>query len=239
MVRETLAKGGAAYRPRVAEPTLAAAFVDPALAYLSAHGGELKLGRRLRSFTLDGDRIASLAFVDGDEAIGAEDCVILAVPPWVAKDLLPDLSAPDAFTAIVNGHFKIAPPAGAPALTGVVGGTVEWIFTFGDRVSVTVSGADHLIDLDRETLATRLWAEVAEVLDLPPALPPWQIVKEKRATFAATVEQDRKRPEAKTQHPNLILAGDWTQTGLPATIEGAVRSGFKAADLALTRQRMI
>ena len=239
VVRETLAKGGAAYRPRVAEPTLAAAFVDPALAYLSAHGGELKLGRRLRSFTLDGDRIASLAFVDGDEAIGAEDCVILAVPPWVAKDLLPDLSAPDAFTAIVNGHFKIAPPAGAPAITGVVGGTVEWIFTFGDRVSVTVSGADHLIDLDRETLATRLWAEVAEVLDLPPALPPWQIVKEKRATFAATVEQDRKRPEAKTQHPNLILAGDWTQTGLPATIEGAVRSGFKAADLALTRQRMI
>ena len=239
VVRETLAKGGAAYRPRVAEPTLAAAFVDPALAYLSAHGGEVKLGRRLRSFTLDGDRIASLAFVDGDEAIGAEDCVILAVPPWVAKDLLPDLSAPDAFTAIVNGHFKIAPPAGAPAITGVVGGTVEWIFTFGDRVSVTVSGADHLIDLDRETLAIRLWAEVAEVLDLPCALPSWQIVKEKRATFAATVEQDRKRPEAQTQHPNLILAGDWTQTGLPATIEGAVRSGFKAADLALTHQRMI
>ena len=239
VVRETLAKGGAAYRPRIAEPTLAAAFVDPALAYLLAHRGEVKLGRRLRGLTFDGDHIASLAFVDGGEAISADERVILAVPPWVAKDLLPDLSAPDAFTAIVNGHFKVAPPAGSPAITGVVGGTVEWVFAFGDRVSVTISGADHLIDLDRETLATRLWAEVAEVLDLPPALPPWQIVKEKRAAFAATVEQDRKRPEAKTQHPNLILAGDWTQTGLPATIEGAVRSGFKAADLALTRQRLI
>jgi uncharacterized protein with NAD-binding domain and iron-sulfur cluster len=70
-------------------------------------------------------------------------------------------------------------------------------------------------------------------LGMPMALPPWQIVKEKRATFAATVEQDAKRPAAKTAWTNLVLAGDWTQTGLPATIEGAIRSGFKAADLAM------
>ena len=64
-------------------------------------------------------------------------------------------------------------------------------------------------------------------------MPPWQIVKEKRATFAATPAQDAKRPAAKTRWRNLLLAGDWTQTGLPATIEGAVRSGETAAALAL------
>ncbi len=232
VVRETLAKGGAAYRPRVAEPTLSAAVVDPALAYLKAHGGEVRLGRRLRAVTLHGERIAGLAFADGEVEVGAEDRVVLATPPWVATDLLPGLSAPDAFTAIVNGHFKLAPPTGSPAITGVIGGTVEWVFAFKDRISITISGADRLVDEDRQALAARLWPEVAQVLGLDAPLPPWQIVKEKRATFAATVEQDQKRPKAKTAWRNLILAGDWTQTGLPATIEGAVRSGFKAADLA-------
>ena len=110
--------------------------------------------------------------------------------------------------------------------------TAEWIFTFPDRVSVTVSGADAIVDRGREDLACTLWGDVAKALGLPPVLPVWQIVKEKRATFAATPEQDALRPAAKTGWKNLVLAGDWTQTGLPATIEGALRSGFKAASLA-------
>jgi len=66
-------------------------------------------------------------------------------------------------------------------------------------------------------------------------MPPWQIVKEKRATFAATPEQNAKRPVAETRWKNLTLAGDWVQTGLPATIEGALRSGEHAGDLAVRR----
>ena len=64
-------------------------------------------------------------------------------------------------------------------------------------------------------------------------MPPWQIVRERRATFAATPEQDAKRPGAETAWRNLVLAGDWTDTGLPATIEGAIRSGHRAADIVL------
>ena len=79
----------------------------------------------------------------------------------------------------------------------------------------------------------RLWADVAAIHGLQPEPPPWQIVKEKRATFAATPEQDAKRPNAATHLGNLVLAGDWIQTGLPATIEGAIRSGQKAARLVL------
>jgi hypothetical protein len=129
----------------------------------------------------------------------------------------------------------VTPPSNAEPMIGVIGGTVEWIFAFPERISVTVSGADRLVDMDREALARLLWKDVAIVHGLSQDLPPWQVVKEKRATFAATPEQDALRPPANTRWSNLILAGDWTATGLPATIEGAVRSGGHAADLALAR----
>jgi squalene-associated FAD-dependent desaturase len=232
VMRETLAKGGRSIRPRVAMPSLTAAFVEPALQRLRQSGAEIRLGRRLAALKLEDGRVSGLAFVDGEEPVGPEEQVILAVPPWTAQELLPDLVVPDAFCAIVNAHFKIAPPAGAPLLVGLIGGTAEWVFAFPDRLSVTVSAADRLVEMDTQDLAALLWRDVAAVhrLDGPP--PPCRIVKEKRATFAATPVQDARRPACPTRWTNLFLAGDWTATGLPATIEGALRSGETAAALA-------
>ncbi|MBA3896921.1 MAG: FAD-dependent oxidoreductase, partial [Sphingomonadaceae bacterium] len=232
VIRESLARGGRAARPRIAEPTLAAAFVDPALAWLAKRGCFLAAGRRLRAVRFAGDVIDSLDFGEGEVAVPPDEPVIFAVPPWVAATLVPGLTTPCEFRAIVNAHFAIAPPPGTPAMIGVIGGMAEWIFAFPDRISVTVSAADHLIDTDRAELAAGFWAEIAAIHDLPTDLPPWQIVKEKRATFAATPEQDARRPPAATRWRNLFLAGDWTRTGLPATIEGALRSGATAARLA-------
>jgi squalene-associated FAD-dependent desaturase len=231
VMRETLAKGGTSIRPRVAMPSLAGAFVDPALQRLRQTGAEIRLGRRLAALKLEGGRVSGLSFADGEEPLGPEDRVILAVPPWTAQELLPGLTVPDAFCAIVNAHFKVAPPARAPLLVGLVGGTAEWVFAFPDRLSVTVSAADRLVDMETQQLTDLLWRDVAAVhrLDGPP--PPCRIVKEKRATFAATPAQDARRPGCPTRWTNLFLAGDWTATGLPATIEGALRSGERAAAL--------
>jgi hypothetical protein len=235
VVRETLAKGGRAYRPRIAHPTLSAAFIDPAVAFMAAHGASLRLGRRLRGLDFEDDRLAALRFSDQPAPVLADRPIILAVPPWTAQELVPRLVAPDAFSAIVNAHYRVVPPPGVEPMVGLIGGVAEWIFAFPDRISVTISGADRMLDADRSTLARDVWADVARVHDMSPEPPPWQILKERRATFAATPEQDRKRPGARTAWTNLILAGDWTDTGLPATIEGAVRSGFRAADLALAQ----
>ena len=241
VVRESLAKGGAASRPRIAHPNLSAAFIEPALAYLRVRGARVRFSTRLKAMTQDAARIDRLDFADEAIAVEPADGVVLAVPPGQAQDLLPGLSAPDAFRAIVNAHFALPPGAaerlrGAAAMTGVIGGTAEWVFVFDDRLSVTVSAADRLVDEPREALAARLWSDVARALDLGEApLPAWQIVKEKRATFAATPDQDAMRPGARTALANLALAGDWTQTGLPATIEGALRSGETAAALVLAR----
>ena len=140
--------------------------------------------------------------------------------------------APDDFRPIVNAHFRATAPAGAPAMVGVIGGTAEWVFAFPDRLSVTVSAADHL--MARDDLAEALWRDVAAVHGLAGPMPPARVVKERRATFAATPAQDARRPPARTAWANLALAGDWTATGLPATIEGALRSGEVAAALALS-----
>jgi squalene-associated FAD-dependent desaturase len=231
VLRESLGAGGMAARPRVARDGLGPAFIDPALAMLAKHGADVRFGARLRALTTAGERIAALHFGDEAIAIGAADRVILATPPWIATDLVPGLTAPNEFRGILNAHFACAPPVGTPLLTGLTGGTSEWLFAFDGRLSVTVSAADRFMDASRDELAATIWAEVARVTGAPPELPPWQIVKEKRATFAATPAQDALRPDATTRWPNLVLAGDWTQTGLPATIEGAIRSGDRAAAL--------
>jgi squalene-associated FAD-dependent desaturase len=229
VVRESLGAGGRAARPRVAREGLGVAFIDPALAMLARHGCEIRYGARLRAFRFESGRVTGLQFRGTDVSLAPDDRVILAVPPWIAADLVPGLVAPDEFRAILNVHFACPPPPRTPLLTGLVGGISEWVFAFHGRLSVTVSAADRYMDASRETLAAQIWDEVSRVTGATKVLPVWQIVKEKRATFAATPAQDAKRPSAATRWPNLTLAGDWTQTDLPATIEGAIRSGDRAA----------
>lgn len=231
-LRESFMRGGRACRTMVAHPTLDAVFIDPALAWLKLRGTVPRFSERLRGIGFEGDRVITLDFGDHVEKVG-DAAVILAVPPWVAAELVPDLTSPDQFCAILNAHFAIAPPPGAPPITALLGATSQWVVCHPNRVSVTVSGADDIIDQDREALARQIWGEVCATLGISAPLPTWQIVKEKRATFAATPQQDALRPTTRTRWQNLYLAGDWVQNGLPATIEGALRSGDSAARLAL------
>ncbi|MGO8920034.1 MAG: hydroxysqualene dehydroxylase HpnE [Stellaceae bacterium] len=230
LLRESFGAGGAACRPLVPRVGLSESLVEPALGRLRGLGVELRLGSRLRAIEFAGARAAVLAFDGGDERLAEDETVILAVTAPVAARLLPDLAVPDEFRAIVNAHYRFAVPADAPLFIGLIGGTAEWVFRKADVLSVTISAADRLVETPAETLAALLWPEVRRAYGLAAAaLPPWQIVKEKRATFAATPAQQRRRPGAATRWPNLMLAGDFTATGLPATIEGAIRSGNTAA----------
>jgi len=231
VIRETLVLGGRACRPLIAREGLGATLVEPALALLRQRGAKVVMEHQLRAIRFAGGTAAALDFGNETVTLGADDGVVLAVPPYAAATLVNGLDAPTEFRAIVNAHFRIDPPPDAPLILGVLGGTVQWIFAFPGRLSVTISAGDRLIDTPREQLAAAIWSEVARVTGMPAALPPWQIVRERRATFAATPAQDAKRPPARTAWRNLVLAGDWTDTGLPATIEGATRSGNYAADL--------
>jgi squalene-associated FAD-dependent desaturase len=231
IIRETLAAGGLACRPLIAREGLGETLIAPALGTLQQRGATMRFEHQLRAIQFGSGRIDALEFAGETIALAMEDAVILAVPPYIAASLVRGLEVPTEFRAIVNAHFRVDPPAGQQRIVGVLNSTTEWLFSFPGRLSVTVSAGDRLIDTPREDLAKTIWAEVATVAGLPTdPLPPWQIVRERRATFAATPEQDAKRPGAATSWRNLVLAGDWTNTGLPATIEGAIRSGNRAAD---------
>jgi len=146
----------------------------------------------------------------------------------VSHHASPALIVTDSRSGKANSHC--ARPPTIPVISGNPGGGLaQWLFAFPDRLSVTISAGDAWCDTPREELAERIWADVAKVAGLSGPAPPWQIVRERRATFAATPAQDARRPGPRTRWANLALAGDWTQTKLPATIEGAIRSGVSAA----------
>jgi hydroxysqualene dehydroxylase len=228
---ETFGRGGAGLHPIFPREGLSESLVDPALTVLRGKGGETRFGQRLRGLRFEVERVVALDFGRGEVALDAEDDVVLAVTAPVAQDLIPDLQAPDEFRAIINAHFRVERlPERPHSFLGVINGTAEWIFLKPGVISTTTSAADRWIDRDAEDLAAALWRDIGHAYHLDPErLPPHRVVKEKRATFAATPAQLMRRPKARTRWRNLVLAGDWTDTGWPATIEGAIRSGFTAA----------
>ena len=125
-------------------------------------------------------------------------------------------------------------------------GLGQWVFSRGEvapgehYVQVVVSAAHALRGLGREAITGRVLEELARLFPAVGAatLLRTRVVTEHAATFRPAPGVDRHRPPQATPVPNLVLAGDWTQTGWPATMEGAVRSGFLAAEEVRKRQKV-
>ncbi len=233
-MRKALLGGSDALTPWIFPAGLSAALVAPALATLSLFGAEIHFRRRLKAVENH-----ALVFDDAEVPLKSADRVILALPPWVAASLLPGL-VPDLPTRpIVNAHFRCAQPVELPHgshFLGLVNASGHWLFARGDVLSVTVSAAGALVDLDNESIADRLWDEIRRALSLPPvAPPPHRIMKEKRATLAHDNHTVVARPGPVSGRDGVFLAGDWIASPWPCTIEAAISSGLAAARLALAR----
>ena len=175
------------------------------------------------------------------------DQVILAVPPAAAEALLPSgaVAAPPGWAArlgtapIVNVHVVLSERVLAEPFLAVVGSPVQWVFDrteaagqgFGQYLAVSVSAAAPHIDAPVARLREVFWPELVRVLpDIARAdLIDFFVTRERAATFRPAPGQAALRPSARTSAPGLYLAGAWTDTGWPATMEGAVRSGQAAA----------
>ncbi len=237
--KETFAFGGKACKPMIAKHGLSETFIDPALEFLKKHAKKPLFNHALKEIEFSKNTVKALHFNDKTVQLENGDNLVLALPRAQIARLLPSLKRPDGDCAIVNAHFKLEEELkNVPPFLGLVNSKTHWIFKRGNIISLTISAADKL-NLDRiteEQLLPLLWEEVSLALNLKDKIKPVasRLIRERRATFNATPENNAKRPTTRTAFNNLFLAGDWTRTDLPATIEGSIRSGEKAAKALLS-----
>ena len=235
MLSKTLLKGSDASRPMLTRAGLSASLIDPAISFLTANKSDIQFSMKLQSVSKNTNKLKTINFNKRAITLKTNDAVIFALPPNIISSLIPDIITPKDTNAIVNVHFRLDErptlPNDAPFI-GIIGGAAQWLFKHDDVYSVTVSAADKFSNKSNEEIAKIIWKEVAKVIDNNrEKLPLFRIIREKRATFAQTPEEIKRRPDSRTNWKNLYLAGDWTNTGLPATIESAIVSGQKVAEI--------
>jgi squalene-associated FAD-dependent desaturase len=229
---QSFAAGGQACVPLIPKIGLSETFVQPCLNVLRQHDVQVHYNHRLRGLGLDRLYIRELDFNTGAIALAKDDWVVFALPAWVVQGILPEVTIPNDFRSIVSAHYRVDGLNDPVGFTGLIGGLAEWVFVRGGIASATVSCAERYGNYPVRDMAWYIWQNVAKLFRLDPdKMPPHRIFKEKYATFAATPEQNLRRPNSYIGWKNLALAGEWTATGLPSTIEGAIRSGFKAAQV--------
>ena len=230
---------------------LSDALARPAQRYMENLGVKIVTGCPVRSINVCGDQAAIRDVTLGDGSTMSADAYVSAVPFWVLPRLVPPTLAGGATCAklsalqaspIINVHLRYDAPVMAGEFCYFVGSPLQWVFNssriFGDdtpdagqSLSISISAAWDYIDTARETLADMIAEETrrafpkardATLLDAV-------VVKQRNATFRCIPGANRLRPGPHTESPNLFLAGEWTDTGWPSTMESAVISGYNAA----------
>lgn len=219
----------------LANPSLKDSVITPIVQYLQKNNVEFRLAHRLKSLNEN-----QLVFFNETLPLEKKDKVILAVDAKNLKVLLPSLSEKNfptpSFQAIVGVHYKLKTtlPQNS-AFIGLVGCIGHWIFIKNNIVSVTISAANKLIETNTpDEIASKVWIEINDILNLSLPLPVYRVIIEKRATPLQTKHTNKTRLKT-TQSGlnNLFLAGDFIKTNLPCTIEGALLSGKNAANAVL------
>ncbi len=222
-------------------------------ALLNESGGRLMLGTSVSRLHYDGERITGVEVADGQTL--AADVVISALPfDRLAKVAPPELCAADErlhgleridVSPIVGVHLWFDRHVLDKPHLFFVDSPLDWVFAtgrdaHGQYLHAGISAADAWVGETSEAIIAMAERELRGYTSHMPALSDagllrGRVIKEKRATFAPTPGIDAHRPAASGGVANLLLAGDWTATGWPATMEGAVRSGYAAAGAAVGR----
>lgn len=230
---------------------LSALLAEPAQSLIDRNGGEVRLGWRVKRLIRQDGSLVQI--VTNRETLTVETIpVICAAPQDVLARMLPQFARETGFSRLETApilsiylRYAVTPPVHLPhaPVVGMPESLSQWVFDLSridgisheSRFAVVISGAYQEIKQPRETIIGRVCSELEALLpDLRGKTPSYvRFVSERRATFAARPGTTGLRPGTVTPWRNLLLAGDWTATGLPATLEGAVSSGLSAAEQVL------
>ncbi len=222
--------------------------------FLQEKGSSIEYGNIVQEIRFENNRATGVVLSTGEFL--PCDAVISAIPAHQLARLLPqEILTTKPFNTlqefvpspIVSIYFLLDRKVMIEKFTGSLGTTVQWIFNRtqilslgGDRqlLSFVISAAPHIAELTPEEIKDICLRDLHSVLprSRKAVLLQWKVIKEKHATFVCFPHVEALRPDTTTPIKNLFLAGDWTNTKLPATIEGASQSGYAAADAALSLQ---
>jgi squalene-associated FAD-dependent desaturase len=247
VLKEAFGNGRQGSSIGIARVGLSDLYTDGARLFIESRGGRVRTGAEVQRLVVEQGSIVG-ADLKGGERIEA-DWFISAVPPSAFLQMLDEETTKD-FAAIrkleaspiVSINLWFDRPVIDREFTGLIGMRCQWLFnkdlilapaTKTNQIAVIISAARGFVDWTRDALVEMALTELHEMIPASrdATLIQSAIVKEREATMAHSVESDGLRPVARTSISNLILAGDWTDTGLPATIESAVLSGHKAAEM--------
>lgn len=212
------------------------AFGIPAVNYLKKNNAEVSFPERVTKLQFDLNRKKIEKIITNRRIITGFRAVITAVPLYSLKKIIhiQDIEGFDLnYSPILTIHFKSKKELFPHRFIAFKDSPVHWIFKHTFHYTIVISSADELINLPVTKLKNFISRELIRLFDLnSETISDIKVVKEKRATFIPGINAI-ERPESITSVKNLFLAGDWTNTELPATIEGAVLSGVKAAEEAV------
>jgi len=234
----------------IARVGLSDLYTTGACSFVESRGGTIRTGAEVRSLTVQQGRAVACELA-GNERVEA-DWFISAVPPSAFLKMLPREMQGAEFASlgslnsspIVSVNLWFDRPVTDREFVGLLGTNIQWLFnkdvivspgTASNHLALVISAARGFVGMTKSALTEMALAELRELLPAARAanLVHSRVVKEPDATLSHTVESDSIRPGPRTSIHNLLLAGDWTDTGLPATIESAVLSGNIASSLCL------
>ncbi len=236
MLRQIFLRGNAAQTIILPRYDLSKTFCEPAEKFILENGGEIKYNEKLLSVQSRDGAVTSIT--TNKQTYSDFSSVITALPPHsylhiegMPQDII-TRAEKVSYSSILTFHIQLNDVALNRPFYGLINSPVHWVFNHGRYITTVISNADEYMNRSGEELYAMIKSELKKYFTIPlDKISGYKIIHEKKATFIPDAAQLANRPQAKTQLKNLLLAGDWVQNGLPATIEGAILNGKNAANL--------
>ncbi|HEX9250598.1 MAG TPA: hydroxysqualene dehydroxylase HpnE [Ignavibacteriaceae bacterium] len=217
---------------------LSKSIIDQASLFIEKNNGKIILSETVKEVVVKNQKVVCLK--SDLKTYDDFDYVISAVPLYSLERIIDkkslDINVDLNYSTILNIHIWLKENKLKEKFYGLLDSPLHWIFVKETHINIVISDADYLIDKSKEDIFSFVVDELTIYTSIiNDDILNYKIIKEKRATFVPTVETISKRPNSNTGINNLFLAGDWINTGLPSTIESAVKSGSIAAKIVLKK----
>ncbi|MHB1686046.1 MAG: hydroxysqualene dehydroxylase HpnE [Ignavibacteriaceae bacterium] len=218
---------------------LSETYCNHAQKFIEENNGTINFSETVLSMKIEGDQVSEI--ITSKRIIKDFDFVVSAVPSFALERFLPEIIDRKLhlkYSSILSAHLWLNENPLEKTFYGLIDSTVHWIFNHGTHITIVISDANELVEKSKEEIFEIVMNEIERFTKIKKEfVVQYKVIKEKRATFIPSNEIINFRPAAKTQFKNFFLAGDWTDTGLPSTIESAVKSGRTAAEIITVQEK--